>query len=319
MLKADLVLEGGGVKGIGLAGAVSILESKGYSFGRICGTSAGSIVGALIASGVTGAELQSIMASIDYTRFRDPSMLDRVPVAGPLLSFVFERGIYEGTYLVEWLGDILAQHGVTTFGDLYDPDPGSDLPEWMQYKLVVIAADLSRGEMVRLPWDYEPRYGLDPNEQRVVDAVRASMAIPIFYEPAKIRDARGRTATLVDGGIVSNFPVAVFDRTDGATPRWPTFGIKLSARPEANQLANRTGNPIDYVKALVGTMMSGHDMMHIADPCVGRRTIFVDTMKVRATDFDIEPAAQGLLYANGQAAAAEFLEEWNFEKYLAEC
>ena len=61
------------------------------------------------------------------------------------------------------------------------------------------------------------------------------MSIPFFYEPVRFtgRDAEGKQAVsyMVDGGMLSNFPVDVFDRTDGKAPRWPTFGIKLSARP----------------------------------------------------------------------------------------
>ena len=44
MPDADLVLEGGGVKGIGLVGAISVLEEHGYVFHRVAGTSAGAIV-----------------------------------------------------------------------------------------------------------------------------------------------------------------------------------------------------------------------------------------------------------------------------------
>jgi predicted acylesterase/phospholipase RssA len=49
-LVADLVLEGGGVLGIGHVGAISALDEAGYSFARVAGTSAGSIVGALVAA-----------------------------------------------------------------------------------------------------------------------------------------------------------------------------------------------------------------------------------------------------------------------------
>ena len=319
-LKADLVLEGGGVKGIGLVGAVSVLEENGYAFGKIAGTSAGAIVAALLAAGYTAAELHELMRTeIDYERFRDSGTLDRVPIAGPALSLLLERGVYEGKYLRTWLAEKLAAKGVVTFGDLRDPDPGSSLPDFLQYKLVVVAADLSRGEMVRLPWDYLPRYGLDPDAQHVADAVRASMSIPFFFEPAKIRDARGRTATLVDGGLLSNFPVSIFDRIDGAPPRWPTFGVKLSAKPDAMQLPNETGNPYSYIKALIDTMVSGHDRMYIADPCVSRRTIFVDTFKVRATDFGIDDATEDRLYDGGVEAGATFLKDWDFGAYYRDC
>jgi NTE family protein len=49
-LKADLVLAGGGVKGIGHAGAVAKLREAGYEFPRVAGTSAGAIVGAMVAA-----------------------------------------------------------------------------------------------------------------------------------------------------------------------------------------------------------------------------------------------------------------------------
>ena len=42
---------------------------------------------------------------------------------------------------------------------------------------------MTRGELVYLPWDYERTYGLEPSRQLVVDAVRASMSTPFFYEP----------------------------------------------------------------------------------------------------------------------------------------
>ena len=48
--RADLVLEGGGVKGIALAGAVLALAERGYSFPRVAGTSAGAIVASLVAA-----------------------------------------------------------------------------------------------------------------------------------------------------------------------------------------------------------------------------------------------------------------------------
>ena len=43
---------------------------------------------------------------------------------------------------------------------------------------------LTTSQMVRLPWDYRRVYGLDPDEQPVADAVRASMSIPFFFNPA---------------------------------------------------------------------------------------------------------------------------------------
>jgi NTE family protein len=81
--KCDLVLEGGGVEGIGLVGAVSVLEEAGYSVQRVAGTSAGAIVGSLVAAGIPAAELREIMEGLDYRRFQDRTLVDRIPLIGP--------------------------------------------------------------------------------------------------------------------------------------------------------------------------------------------------------------------------------------------
>ena len=49
-LRANLVLEGGGVKGIGLVGAILVLNEAGYSLERVAGTSAGAVTAAIAAA-----------------------------------------------------------------------------------------------------------------------------------------------------------------------------------------------------------------------------------------------------------------------------
>jgi NTE family protein len=68
---ADLVLEGGGVKGIGLVGAYCALKETGYRFHRIAGTSAGSIMWALAAADMPTDELIQQMRTVDYLKFED--------------------------------------------------------------------------------------------------------------------------------------------------------------------------------------------------------------------------------------------------------
>ena len=95
-LRADLVLEGGGVKGIGLVGALSVLEEAGYRFERVAGTSAGSIVGALVAAGMTSAEMYDVMTTLDYRRFRDATLLDAHPGGRPVAVVAHPPGGVRG-------------------------------------------------------------------------------------------------------------------------------------------------------------------------------------------------------------------------------
>lgn len=309
----DLVLEGGGVKGIALVGAISVLEDAGYRFNRVAGTSAGAIVAALVAAGHTGADLVEQMRSIDYRKFQDESWCDRLPLAKPI-NLVTRWGIYRGDYLHRWLSKSLAECGVVNFADL--PHGDSELDTDQRFRLVVMASDLSHGRLSRLPWDYRSRYGLEPGAQRIADAVRASISIPFFYRPVRLADGNGRKSVLVDGGVLSNFPIDVFDRRN-AQPRWPTFGLKLSGTPGSQAPRFRVNGPVSMARALIGTMVSAHDRMHIDDPSVIARTIFIDTLDVSTTDFGLDRQTANRLYDNGRAAAEKFLNRWDWQTYLA--
>ena len=124
--QADLVLEGGGVKGVGLIGAISVLEEAGYTFRRIAGTSAGAIIGSFLAAGMrVPPTCREVISNLDYRRFRDRTALRRVPLLGEPLALWFQRGLYAGDYVRSFVEDHLADHGVRTFGDLREDDPGT--------------------------------------------------------------------------------------------------------------------------------------------------------------------------------------------------
>src|ERR1700751_973919 len=85
--RADLVLSGGGVKGVGLVGAVVALMEAGYVAQRVSGTSAGSIVGAIVAAAAHGqkmspAEVKELALSLNYKEFLDPGPIESVPLIG---------------------------------------------------------------------------------------------------------------------------------------------------------------------------------------------------------------------------------------------
>lgn len=315
-MRNDLVLQGGGVKGVGLVGAYAALTEAGWSPYRVAGTSAGAIVGALIAAGYTPEELHTIMRELDYGQFEERTWLDRGGPVGEFLSLLTTWGIYKGDALRDWLHRLLAAKGIERFADLrLDGDDPGEQP----WKLVVMTSDITRGQLVKLPWDY-PAYGLDPDEQLVADAVRCSMSIPYYFQPVKLTwhgTDRPTTSYLVDGGMLSNFPVEVFDRL-GEPPRWPTFGIMLSSRRKAlAPVKSEIHNVIGFTRALVTTATGFYDQMHLGEPSVVARTVFVDTMDVRATDFDLDRATQDKLYRNGYDAGERFLEDWTFAGYLS--
>jgi NTE family protein len=327
-LGADLVLEGGGVKGIGLVGAVLTLHEAGYVFPRIGGTSAGAIVAALIAayqvSGKPLTQLQTDMAELDYTQFMQKTWAEKhLGLIGDVAALVNHQGVYASSYVQDWLTSKLEPLGIRTFADLkITGDSGTALAPYQRYRLVTHTSDLTRGTLVRLPWDL-PYYLLSGEDQgdaakqievinnyKIVDAVRASMSIPFFFQPFEQKTVRG-ACTWVDGGLLQNFPVTVFDRTDGRPNRWPTFGIKLSSQPGTNTPDVPVKGDLREVIAIAHTATGEWNRYPLADEGVGARTVFVDTMGIASTDFGLTTDQRDALFANGQDAASKFLAAWD--------
>ncbi|MEO6794578.1 MAG: patatin-like phospholipase family protein [Mycobacterium sp.] len=325
-LSADLVLSGGGVRFVGLVGAVVALMDAGYSVERISGVSGGSVVGTILAAAAQGdqlsaAQVKELALSVPLHKWRDAVV--PVPLLGPTLGFLRDSGLYRGDVAHDWIRGELKNLGVRTWGDLSYGSAASLLAE-RRYRAVVSVTDVTTGQLVRLPWDYRRVYGLDPDEQSVADAVRASMSVPFFYRPATLTSAAGLRSTLVDGGMLSNFPIDTFDRPDGRAPLWPTFGVTVV--PELS------GDGVDamfpglrplrlfgqsrLLENLISTLLVGHDQTYLNQPWVSVRAIKVNPIDIGVLDFGISRSRLEELYANGYTAAQEFLSNWDWPAYL---
>ncbi len=312
----DAVFEGGGVKGIGLVGAAAVIEERGYQWSNLAGTSAGAIVAALLAAGYTSSELKNIMMQLDYNKFKDTELLDRIKYIGPLASLIFQKGIYEGKFLENWLRDLMKAKNKDTFGKLIIKEFEDD--DRYKFKLRVIASDISRGRMLALPQDIRV-YGIKPEELDVALAVRMSMSIPFFYEPVKLKykkeDGKEEDTYIVDGGVLSNFPVWLFDSQ--GVPEWPTFGFKLVEPEEKEEVRHQISGPITLLTSLFSTMMEAQDARYISSAQYVR-TIPIPTLGVGTTEFDITQERSEALYQSGRKAAESFLVSWDFQRYIEE-
>ncbi len=339
-LRADLALEGGGVKGIGLVGAVLVLDEAGYSIDRVAGTSAGAITASLVASiskaGKPMTALRTYLDQLNFMQFMPEGKIHEffdhqggvVQKAADAAILTRRMGLYPGTYLAQWLQPILDELGVQTFADLkidQADDPGMSLPPDRRYRLVVHVSDITRGELVQLPWDYA-YYGLVADDQEVVGAVRASMSIPFFFEPVTIQTKEASvnvampdgsmirqhydagTVTWTDGGMLRNFPIDAFDRVDGQPARWPTIGIKLSSLQTGFGPTQASGTALSVGIRALDTMMNEWDRYNV-QATTAARTIFVDNAGLTATQFDLSQEQQQELFLNGVQAATSFIIE----------
>jgi NTE family protein len=321
---ADLVMEGGGVKGIGLAGAYALLEERGFQPQNIAGTSAGAITAALIAARYTADELREIIVSLDFKQFQDEGWEDRIPIFDRTASLLLDQGIYEGKRFYEWMREQLEVKGVRTFGDLVFDQWGDD-PRYRS-RLQVIASDVTGRRLLVLPRD-AALLGFEPDELDVAFAVRMSMSIPFFFEPVRVKNEKtGVEHIVVDGGMLSNFPVWLFDCGDDEEPDWPTFGLLLvepeprkpiSMRLDRDEKTRGVSALIDYVKAMAQTMMEFHDRLYVEKEQYAR-TIPIPTIGVGTTEFDITRERALALYESGRVAAEQFLATWDFDAYIAQ-
>src|ERR687898_2754545 len=306
----DLVFEGGGLKGIALVGAYSVLEERGYRPQNIAGTSAGAIVAALLAAGYTAAELRQTITECNLNSFKDRARKSWLPLFPGIVSILKDRGIYEGKAFLEWMSGLLENKGVRTFGDLVRRPKAE--PRY-RYKLQVMVSDLTEQRLLVLP-KYAHLLGIeDPDELSVALAVRMSMSIPVFFEPVSFTNPEtGVEHVIVDGGMLSNFPLWLFDAEE---PLWPTIGgkfIEEDPRAPLAPLGSHGGvfKFVDYARSLVETMMEAHDRFYLEESDFDR-TIAIDALGVGTTEFDLPRERALELYDSGRAAAEEFLShEW---------
>lgn len=325
-MKCNATFEGGGVRGIGHVGAAYAMELAGYKFVRLAGSSAGAIVASLLAAEYTAREIKEEMKTLDYLKFKQKDALDRLGTIGRILSIIFSFGIYNADYFEQWLNELLLRKGKQTFGDIkLDTHIYKDYIK-SNYKLHITASDLTDNRLLILPEDLK-NFGIDPDTFSICKAVRMSMSIPIFYEPYKLKDKDGKTHYIVDGGLLSNYPIWILD--NGAkSPPFPTFGFKFIEDEDEktckNGICHKKMNIVEYIKSIVSTALDSFDNQHISTlhgdferTIIIPTTVFTDEDKksISSTDFSISKIESEALFNNGINSAVNFLENWNFDKW----
>lgn len=186
-----LVLGGGGARGLAHAGALQALSAKGFRPDLVVGSSMGSIIGALHASGLGTDSIWQIARGMDWQELFSYSRFRALPdgeAARPFLNLGFRvdrrryaEGLMTDRRVNRLLVRLLFDAGARAHGD-FDRLP-------IRYRAV--AGDLKTGEAVSI------------GSGDLALAVRASMAVPGLFAP--VIDEQGRY--LVDGGIADYLPV----------------------------------------------------------------------------------------------------------------
>lgn len=205
----NLVLEGGGIRGIAYGGALNELDSLGIlpQIERVAGTSAGAIQAAFLAVGYTPQEITEITFSTPVQQFND----GRFIFFGGTNRLFKQYGWYRGDKFTDWLGQqVKAKTGNAnlTFAQLHELALQNKARD-----LYVTGTNLTDQCVMVFSHETFP-------DMQIKHAVRISMSIPLYYR-AVLLDQDGNIVTnpqkgqqvdvLVDGGVLANFPITLFD------------------------------------------------------------------------------------------------------------
>ena len=323
----NLVFEGGGVKGIAYLGALDVLAQRNILPGivRIGGTSAGAINAILLGLGFSLKETKKILWSLDFHQFMDDSW-GLVRDANRLIN---DFGWYKGDFFREWIGQLISQktgNSESTFADI------EAMKENKEFKsLYFMGTNLSTSFSEIFSAEHTPRIC-------IADAVRISMSIPLFF--AARRSMRGDV--YVDGGVLDNYPIKLFDRkkyldsTNYSEPEYyqrinasladavrpissyvynkETLGFRLDTREEISVFRDHAEPPrrkidnfFDYSWALINTLLEAQYSSHLHSDDWSR-TVYIDSLGVQTTDFDLSDAKKKELVASGSKETLKYFE-----------
>lgn len=326
----NLIFEGGGVKGIAYVGAMEVLEDKGIlgNIKRVGGTSAGAINAVLFGLGYSNAETKKILGDLDFKKFLD----DTWGVIRDSKRLIEEFGWYKGDFFRAWISGLIEKkmkNPDATFRDIHEMAEEKGFRD-----IYMIGTNLSTRFAEVFSWEHTPRMPL-------ADAVRISMSIPLFFTAKK----SFRGDVYVDGGVLDNYPIKIFDRKkyigDGdqahfAVPEYyrehnrglekkgidvseyvynkETLGFRLDSakeiavfRDQAEPQVHMIDDFFSFAWGLIETVMEAQSSQHLHSDD-WQRTVYIDTLGVRTTEFDLSNARKKALVTSGRE---------NAEKYFA--
>ena len=300
----NLVFEGGGVKGVAYGGVFEVLEQRQITpqIEWVAGTSAGAITATMMSLNYSAAEFLKIMMTLNFEKFEDGCDL-----IGPF-RLIRHFGWFKGNYFLKLMESYIEKKtgdGRATFCDLVEKYRDRHFK-----RLYVFGTNLTQQAVQKFSYETTP-------EVAVADAVRISMSIPFFFE-ARYYQQNDSNDAYCDGGVLNNYPIDTFDEQHTAvdpdsgqqmlhrTPNQETLGFHFvdPSQPASpiNSLRSFTGGVID-------ALLDIQDILLKTNPGDERRSVFINDLGVKFTDFELSDQTKRALIDQGRTATTEYLDK----------
>lgn len=282
MAPVNLVLSGGYVKVVSFVRSLAVLRGSGLlaQVRNIAGTSAGAVLGLLLAAGYSPEEMEAMLLSDDSPLLRmfDHVNLQLDEVLGALTTLgVVDTARFEGV-----LRDlVLRKLGVESLTFL-------ELSKRVGMNLVVTGSNISRGCLEYFCVDETP-------DMDVLLAIRISCAVPVLFRPVRFNGD-----VYVDGAVLNNFPMSAFS----SRPDDPqTLGLWIDDPPPPAESGSHgiLAHMYDVVRCMIYNQ--DRNAQFVSGPSVVRvRVPFLNPLDVLVRRVDVRE-----LFAAGETAAREYL------------
>jgi NTE family protein len=316
----NLVFEGAGIRGLAYCGALMEMEDRNMlkHIERVAGTSSGAITATLLAVGYTPQEIFEMIGNTNFAKFNDGGGF----FIGGTLRLFRRMGYYKGRKFTQWMEKCIedkVQNPNITFAELHQLHLSNP-----KYKELIVTATCMNHQKVEY-------FGFHsyPN-MRVVDAVRASMAVPLYFEPLVINDEgkvmdvkhyADQDHVLLDGGFLSNFPIWVFDdSTQYDCHSNQTIGFRIDSDYQIQVDRTKTKLPLYYsvhgTVDLVGSVyyiMKENLNRFILTPYDWKRTVSISDCNMGPKVKRLSPEEKALFIKAGREGLRRYLDEPGFQ------
>lgn len=280
----NLVLEGGGVKGLAYIGALKALNDTNLikDIKRVVGTSVGSMFAVFVACKVNNEIIDKYGLSIfnKITEQHDSFFRE-------ILNFYESRALHNNTIIYDSINLLLYEiyniHNMT-FSQLY---------EKTNVELTIVSSCISTESVTYFNHMNYP-------DLEVAKCVQMSTAIPFFYTPVTFNDT-----LWVDGGIVDNFPINFYDDCDGNYNDL-TLGLYFKSDDDMITQIN-TSSYLGLIEAIENTQLESNIRQSIGN-VNDRNIISINVGKISPIDFKLSYESKKKLIDNGYNAVQEFLK-----------